>query len=79
MEADYKKGIIFFAECRKFISEALDLLDTLRDMIQAERHGQLYSLKLANIWSIVILTLILLISPLLGFLARNVISTFQAR
>ena len=53
------------------------LLDMLRERIGLVRNEQLYSVKMGNIWGIFILLIIILISPLLIFLARNVISTFQ--
>ena len=42
-------SIMFYLECRKFISEALTLLKLLRGQIQHVRHAQLYRLKLSNI------------------------------
>ena len=74
---DHEQGVKYFSECRKFTFSAMRLLDMLRVKIRQVRNQEVYSVKLANVWGIFILIIILLISPLLVFLARNVINTFQ--
>ena len=77
IQGDYKKGLKYFEECRTFIRKTLKVMDVLRQKIAAARDTQLYAIKLGNMWGIFILIIILLISPLLLLLAKNVISTFQ--
>merc|ERR1719264_239515 len=76
-EPNYKNGVTFYVECRKFISEALELLGKLRFNIRRDRDSQLYALKLGNVWAAVILVIIAIVAVILVLIARRAIRRFR--
>lgn len=77
IDADREKGRLYFDGCMKFFNGLQTIMDMLTDRVQELGAIAMYYQNIAQIWGIILLLIVMLISPMLVVLARNAIFSMQ--
>ena len=76
-DIDDKKGRRYFEGSLKFQATLTDILDMLIERVKFLAHDEIGSANISQIWGVILLIFVMVLSPILVILAKNAISSIQ--